>query len=106
MVAHKNSSGKPKGLGALYGDGHTVFNTNQELFEEELWGDSYPNIPDTRLDLWFPILSRLGNNVPDPLVYGDDPDSTLWTTTAAKCQCNENRKDGTSLMYSNYQWPK
>jgi len=95
MVAHKGASGPPTGLGALYGDGHTVFNTDPELFEEELWGSNiYPDIPDCRLDLWFPIIARLGNNAPDPAMYGDDPQSSHWTNTANKWHCNENNGDG------------
>ncbi len=94
MVAHVDSSGKPKGLGALYGDGHALFNTSPELFEEEIWGDgSFGNNPDTSLAMWFAIIARLGNNAPDPFLYDGNLNTPLWEN-ADKWQCNERLEDG------------
>jgi prepilin-type N-terminal cleavage/methylation domain-containing protein len=63
-VPHKDRMGRAKGLSVLYGDGHTIFNTDQRMFDEDLW-DPLRN-PDGAPEKWFPILSYLGNNTPRP----------------------------------------
>jgi prepilin-type N-terminal cleavage/methylation domain-containing protein len=68
MIPHLDRSGRPKGLSVLYGDGHTLFNTDQRMFDEDLWdmNNAHSKIPDLDPEHWFIILSYLGNNVPRP----------------------------------------
>jgi prepilin-type N-terminal cleavage/methylation domain-containing protein len=88
-IPHKDRMSQPKGLSVLYGDGHTLFNTDSRMFDEELWGLNNPNIiPDGNAASWFTILSYLGNNVPRS---EDLPTPGNWTSFRNK----EINEDGT-----------
>jgi prepilin-type N-terminal cleavage/methylation domain-containing protein len=97
-VPHKDRMGQPKGLSVLYGDGHTLFNTDQRMFDEELWGvNNSMQIPDSYPPNWFTILSYLGNNVSRS---EDLPTPGNWISFKSK----ENNEDGTRPGLGTWQY--
>ncbi len=99
LIPHVSSSGNPKGLNVLYGDGHVVFNSDAGLFEEDLWGekqgeDFSSNNPTSNYELWYGILKVLGNNAPAPESLRDGKMSNFV--------CNENLWD--FARHGNWTW--
>jgi prepilin-type N-terminal cleavage/methylation domain-containing protein len=47
-IPYKGSNGEPKGLTALYGDGHAVYRTDQKLFNEDMLIDACGSDPWNR----------------------------------------------------------
>jgi prepilin-type N-terminal cleavage/methylation domain-containing protein len=94
-IPHQDRGGQPTGLSALYGDGHVVFNTDPRIFDEDLWGNylDWSSVPEVRKDLWFQILSYLGNNVPD---------KTLLNGNWNNYKCNESLRDGARIDLGNW----
>jgi prepilin-type N-terminal cleavage/methylation domain-containing protein len=99
MIPHKDRYGRPKGLSVLYGDGHTVFNTDQRMFDEELWGDavSRMGVPEGDPQNWYHIMCYLGNNMPRP---EELPVPGVW----ASFRNNDIPEDGTRLGLGSWQY--
>ncbi len=71
-IGHRKSDGSPKGFQTLYGDGHSVFHTDPDALDKELWDEAGTAGAGNNFDVWYaihrnPITLKyhIGNNLPD-----------------------------------------